>query len=172
MENCYEGTSIPDPITAPCGGEYVSTDCVATPSAIAALEIAAGATQTQINSAVTNALLAKEEQITTLSEDIAPFTERKVYRGAFLGSVLSTPAEDTINDIAIDNAGTGVYNLTSSSFTTTTSVVITPNAVSLGFTEVTITYDYTAVLGGTITFLVKNNGTLVDLLESPIKIEI
>jgi len=68
MDNCYQGTNVPDPIAAPCGGEYISTDCVAVPNAIPALDISAGATQTQVNSAITNALLAKEEQIEALSE--------------------------------------------------------------------------------------------------------
>lgn len=172
MENCFTGVSIPIPIPAPCGGDYKSTECVATPNAIPSLDIAAGDTQAQINAAITTALVQKEAQITTITQDIQSYVDRKIFRGAFLGSVFSNVAEDTINDLSINNISTGVYELSSSLFTAATSIIITPNGIAAGYDDITITYDYTNVISGNIIFKVKNNGVLVNLLISPIKIEI
>lgn len=54
--NCYNGTSIPPQITAPCGGEYTSTDCIATPIAIPYIEVTEGINQTEINNKLVLAL--------------------------------------------------------------------------------------------------------------------
>ncbi len=56
--NCYQGVSIPTPIEEPCGGNYTSTDCVSTPSAISYIEVTAGSSQTVINN---NLVLALQE---------------------------------------------------------------------------------------------------------------
>lgn len=171
MENCFQGIIIGDLPTAPCNGEFISTDCVATPNAITPLEIEAGATQTQINATITNALVYKEEQIIGITGDIQPYVERKIYRGTFLGSTLPYVSEDTINDLTISNLSVGNYTILSSSFNTATSVHITPNAITAGYEDITITYDYSNAMTGVIAFKVKNSGVLVNLLESPIKIE-
>lgn len=173
MENCYQGINLPDPIPTlliPCDGEQKSTDCIISP-AISVLDLDVPSTQTEVNTNIANALLQKEAQILNLTQDIAAFNSRKVYRGTFLGSTLDA-VEDTINDVSINNTGVGVYELLSGSFTTSTNIFITPNGIAAGYTDVTITYDYTDAETGKITFLIKNNGVLVDLLESPIKIEI
>lgn len=170
--DCYNGITIPDPILPPCGGEYVSTECVATPTAIPNLDIEAGATQSQINAAITNALLYKEQQIDAIIANVLPFVERKIFRGSFLGSSIIATAEDTINDITIANLSTGIYEISSALFSMTTVVYVVPNSVSAGYEEITISYLYTNATSGTIVFKVRNNGTLVNLLESPIKIEI
>lgn len=172
MENCFTGISVPTPIQAPCGGEFTSTECVATPNAMPDLELAAGATQEQINIAIKNALVQKDAQIATIIEDTQSFVDRKIFRGTFSGSVLANVAEDTIGDLAISNTGTGVYELSSNLFTISTSIIVTPNAIAAGNDEVTVTYDYINATSGVIVFKVKNNGILVDLLTSPIKIEI
>lgn len=163
---------MPIPTQAPCGGEYTSTECVATPNAIPDLDLAAGATQEQINTAIKDALVQKEAQIATITTDIQPFVDRKIFRGTFSGSVLANIAEDTIGDLTINNTGTGVYELSSSLFTVSTSIIVTPNAIAAGNDDITVTYDYINATSGVIVFKVKNNGVLVNLLTSPIKIEI
>ncbi len=169
MENCYQGITVPTPIVPPCGGEYISTECVATPAPIVVLDIPAGDTQAHINTAIANALQNKDNQITDINNIIEPYRERRIYRGTFLGSILSTPVESTINDLAIVNSSTGIYTLTSSAFTLATNILITPNSAT---DDVVITYNYVNALTGVITFRVKNiTGVLVNLLESPIKIE-
>lgn len=66
MENCYNGITTPTPIAAPCGGEYTSTDCVATPTAMPYIEVVSGATQTEINNNLVLALQAANVQIQDL----------------------------------------------------------------------------------------------------------
>lgn len=63
---CYSGTVTPPTIEAPCGGEYISTDCVASPTQLITLDLPAGANQTQINAAIIAALIQKENQIQNL----------------------------------------------------------------------------------------------------------
>lgn len=173
MDNCFTGTSVPTQVTAPCGGEYKSTDCIQIPATLIELDVAAGSTQTEVNIAMESALVQKDAQITTLQNDVAPFAARKVFRGSFLGSNILTTAEDTIGDITITHLSTGVYEInTNSTFPMFTSVYVTPNTVAAFFEEVTINYLYANAFIGSIVFKVRNNGTLVDLLESPIKIEI
>lgn len=171
MENCYQGTNVPDPIEEPCGGDYKSTDCIQIPNAFIELDVAEGSTQTVVNVAIENALVQKESQIQSINDSIESFIERKIFRGSFLGSAILSVAEDTINDITITRLSTGVYEINSASFPMYTSVYITPNTVGALYEEVTINYLYTNAFTGSIVFKVKNNGTLVDLLESPIKIE-
>jgi hypothetical protein len=66
MENCYEGITTPEPIAPPCGGEYLSTDCIITPSSIPYIEIVSGASQTEINSNLVLALQSANSQIQDL----------------------------------------------------------------------------------------------------------
>jgi hypothetical protein len=66
MEECYEGIIALPQIQAPCGGNFTSTDCVQTPIANLTLNLASGATQTQINNALTTALVYKQQQIEEL----------------------------------------------------------------------------------------------------------
>jgi hypothetical protein len=170
MDGCYEGTTVPTPIEEPCGGEYISTSCVSTPSAIPVLGIVAGASQTQINTAIANAITYKEQQIEGILDSINPLINTQILKGSFLGSTL-TIVSDNINDVTINNIATGVYNLSSESFTPSTLILITPNG-GLGYDNITVSYDYTNVDTGVITFRVKNAGLLINLFETPIKIEI
>ena len=38
MENCCEGTAVPEPIVEPCGNTYISTNCVTTPESLIYLD--------------------------------------------------------------------------------------------------------------------------------------
>lgn len=60
----------------PCEGNYLSTDCVATPTPITTLNLAAGATQTEINAALLAILLIKGQDILKLQQDVNALTER------------------------------------------------------------------------------------------------
>lgn len=64
--DCYEGITTPEPIVPPCGGEYLSTDCIITPSSIPYIEIASGASQTEINNNLVLALQAANVLIQNL----------------------------------------------------------------------------------------------------------
>jgi hypothetical protein len=66
MENCYDGIIASPQVKAPCGGDFKSTDCIQTPTANLTLNLASGATQTQINNALTTALVYKQQQIEEL----------------------------------------------------------------------------------------------------------
>ena len=70
MENCYIGVTMEAPIEAPCGGEFKSTACIVETNAISYLNLPAGATQSQINAALINALLYKDQQILNLQTQI------------------------------------------------------------------------------------------------------
>lgn len=70
MTNCYQGIAAETPIEAPCGGTFVSTSCIQTPFDNATLDLQAGATQTEINGALTTALVYKEQQIQELQSEI------------------------------------------------------------------------------------------------------
>ena len=70
MENCYTGVTMETPIEAPCGGEFISTACIVETNAISYLNLPAGATQSQINAALINALLYKDQQILNLQTQI------------------------------------------------------------------------------------------------------
>ena len=169
--NCYNGITLPTPVEAPCGGEYIDTSCVASSKAIISIEVVAGDTQDTINKNIGDAFTYKDIQIAALSKDIASYKERKVYRGSFLGSTLSTPVEDTINDISVTRLAAGLYLIASDSINKTTNILITPN--TLGDEDVVVSYNYTDIDLGEVQAIVKNlNGDFVDLAESPIKIEI
>ncbi len=70
MEKCYQGIVIPAPIEEPCGNDYISTNCVNTPSQILYLDIPAGASQTLINIKIVAALKATNEVIVELTERV------------------------------------------------------------------------------------------------------
>jgi hypothetical protein len=71
MDNCNTGITIPNLLpTEPCNGNYISTDCIASPNANSALDLPIGATQTQTNAAITAAILHKEEQIQSIITEI------------------------------------------------------------------------------------------------------
>lgn len=70
MSTCYTGTEVPTPIVEPCKGVYTSTDCIASPNALAHLSLAEGASQTDINAALTAALLYKDQEISDLNAAI------------------------------------------------------------------------------------------------------
>lgn len=63
MENCYNGISIPTPVTEPCNGEYKSTDCILAPNALTYLGLPASSSQSEINAAIQASLMTKDELI-------------------------------------------------------------------------------------------------------------
>jgi hypothetical protein len=67
---CIDGVEIPTPLIEPCRGDYISTDCIASPSANVTLDLPIGANQTQTNTAITSALVYKEQQITNLQAQL------------------------------------------------------------------------------------------------------
>ncbi len=67
MKKCYQGISNPSPTeTEKCGGCYISTDCTQSPEANPVFDLPEGYTQTQMNAAVTSALVYKQQQIEDL----------------------------------------------------------------------------------------------------------
>jgi len=68
--SCYTGTIVPPLIEEVCNGEYISTNCVKTPSAIVYLDLPEGSTQTEINVAIVAFLLGKDAQIENLQSQI------------------------------------------------------------------------------------------------------
>lgn len=173
MENCYQGISIPEQQTEACGGDYKSTKCVLTERDLTSLEISAGDSQEKINASLETALLQKETQIQSLQTEVNLLKTIKIFKGSFLdGAFVETNIDTTTNGVFLANPLTGVYTLTCSEFSTSTTVVVTPNSVPSGYEDVIISYDFSDITSNKITFKVKNNGVLVNLLESPIKIEI
>jgi hypothetical protein len=79
MEECNTGITITQ-TAEECAGNYLSTNCVATPNAITYLDISAGASQTQINANIVSALMRKDEQISEIP--IANGSETKIVAGA------------------------------------------------------------------------------------------
>lgn len=71
MTKCLTGTNIPTLLpTEPCDGEYTSTACIVNPGAISYLNLPANSTQQTINSALINALMAKDATIFELESRI------------------------------------------------------------------------------------------------------
>jgi hypothetical protein len=65
--NCQtNGISIPIPLVEECSGNYISTNCITIPEANTTLSLPVNATQTQVNNALTTALIYKEQQIAAL----------------------------------------------------------------------------------------------------------
>jgi hypothetical protein len=68
MDKCYKGmVNIPPQITDPCDGNPTSTNCVQSPISNPYLSLPAGATQTEINAALSSALIYKDTQIDTIN---------------------------------------------------------------------------------------------------------
>jgi phage-related minor tail protein len=78
MENCYEGIVAQPQIPNTCNGNITSTDCIASPVANVTLDLPEGASQTQINNALTTALVYKQQQIEELIDLIEDLTARIV----------------------------------------------------------------------------------------------
>jgi hypothetical protein len=71
MTKCLTGTNVPTLLpTEPCGGEYLPTACIVNPGAISYLNLPANSTQQTINSALINALMAKDVTIFELESRI------------------------------------------------------------------------------------------------------
>ena len=86
IDKCYEGmATIPQRINDPCGGNPISTNCVQSPVANPYLNLAEGATQTQINAALSSALIYKDSQIATISNQ-PPLQLKTVGGKSLLGS--------------------------------------------------------------------------------------
>jgi hypothetical protein len=72
MDKCYKGmVNIPPQISDPCDGNPTSTNCVQSPIANPYLSLPAGATQTEINAALSSALIYKDSQIATINNQPA-----------------------------------------------------------------------------------------------------
>ena len=75
--NCPTEIEIPN-LTEPCSGDYTSTNCTFIPEANVTLDLPANASQTQVNNALTAALIYKEQQIVALQALIDALDERIV----------------------------------------------------------------------------------------------
>ena len=75
--NCPTEIEIPN-LTEPCGGDYISTNCLVIPEANVTLDLPVNATQTEVNDALTAALIYKEQQIVALQALIDALDERIV----------------------------------------------------------------------------------------------
>lgn len=75
--NCPTEIEIPN-LTEPCGGDYISTNCLNIPEANVTLDLPANASQTQVNAALTSALVYKEQQIVALQALIEALDARIV----------------------------------------------------------------------------------------------
>lgn len=64
--DCITNVEIPQPLTEKCSGIYYSTDCISIPEDNVILDLPEGASQTEVNNALTAALIYKEQQITEL----------------------------------------------------------------------------------------------------------
>lgn len=78
MKECNTGITITQ-TAEECSGNYISSNCVATPNAITYLDLSAGASQTQINANIVSALMRKDEQISEIP--IANGSETKIIAG-------------------------------------------------------------------------------------------
>lgn len=63
--NCPTEIEIPN-LTEPCENTYLSSSCIFIPEANVTLDLPANASQTQVNAALTSALVYKEQQIVAL----------------------------------------------------------------------------------------------------------
>lgn len=76
MQKCYQGINNPSPTTEnPCEN-LLSTDCIQSPEANVVLDLPEGYTQTEMNAAVTSALVYKQQQIEDLLSIISDLTTR------------------------------------------------------------------------------------------------
>ena len=73
---CYTGTAVPPMQIAPCGGEYISSACVVHAGTLSYLSLSAGATQEQINTALVNALISKDQIIAALTARVVILENR------------------------------------------------------------------------------------------------
>jgi len=64
--DCITNVEIPTPLTEPCNGDYISSSCIVIPEANVTLDLSIGASQTEVNAALTAALIYKEQQIVAL----------------------------------------------------------------------------------------------------------
>lgn len=71
-ENCYTGTTVPEPITEPCNGDYTSDQCIIHPIAIPYLDLPANSSLYTIVNTFILALQRKDEQIAELEALINP----------------------------------------------------------------------------------------------------
>lgn len=80
--DCVTNVNIPTPIAEKCQGVYTSTDCIIIPEANATLDLPADSTQTEVNDALTAALIYKQQQIEALEAAPVPDgSETKVTAG-------------------------------------------------------------------------------------------
>jgi hypothetical protein len=154
--NCNTGISIPTLLpTEPCGGNYISTNCVASPNANSELDLPIGATQTQTNAAITAALLHKEEQIQSIITDISNIPQTD-------GSETKLTAGDNID---ITGAGTDDTPYIINSIVKLTTDISIPTALLEGkmryYSDTNNSYVDVVMKTGTSTYawvnLVQNN---------------
>jgi len=60
----------------PCNGVYYSTNCISIPEANVTLDLSIGASQTEVNDALTTALIYKEQQVQELQSEIDSLESR------------------------------------------------------------------------------------------------
>ena len=68
--DCVTNVNIPTPIAEKCQGVYTSTDCIIIPEANVTLDLPINSSQTEVNNAITAALIYKEQQIQQMENDI------------------------------------------------------------------------------------------------------
>lgn len=70
MDNCYEGTNVPNLIDEPCKGKYTSDNCIVHPESVTYLSIAPNTSINEILKKVVLALQYKDQQIANLQSQI------------------------------------------------------------------------------------------------------
>lgn len=112
--NCNNGINISTLPAEPCNGEYISTDCSVSPSANITLDLPEGATQTEINAAITTALIYKEQQIQAIdgSETIVEAGDNITVEGS--GTTLNPYiVNSTVTITDVSSIVSGIVNNTS-----------------------------------------------------------
>ena len=169
--NCPTEIEIPN-LTEPCGGNYISTDCLNIPQANPVLDLPANSKQTEVNAALTTALIYKEQQIVALQEaiDAKPY---KVYTALLTQTLTDAPTvivlENTLEGTVVlsySAVGSYVATLTGAFTLNKTWCSITSTAGA----DVTLT----AGRGSDNTINIKSflSGTLSNSAMSPACLEI
>ena len=119
--NCPTEIEIPN-LTEPCDGNYISTNCLNIPEANATLSLPVNATQTEVNDALTAALIYKEQQIVALQALV----------GGIDTSVVHRTGNETVNGVKTFNEtpvfSTGEINIYDSPNGATTRTIAADSA--------------------------------------------
>ena len=154
IDKCYEGmTTIPQRINDPCGGNPISTNCVQSPTANPYLSLPSGATQTQINAALSSALIYKDSQIATISNQ--PPLQLKTVGGIGLVGT---------GDIPLPSGGGGIIEVTYAELTS----LIASSTLVVG--QVYLLTDYMTTYTQPVTNTAMSSGVVEQLFLTAVDI--